>query len=237
MDGLLVLLLLVAAVVVVSLWTRSSRLSQEVTKTHAEINRLSGRVQLEARTQFLKWRQEEIDAVKRDQLEIAEREAQVKLDEWKVSSEADIRKDARQRSQSVIVGKVTEHIIPYLPDFSYNPKDARFVGSPVDFIVFDGLDAGSVRQVVFVEVKTGGSSLTPRERQVRDAVREQRAAWKELRIASPAADVAVDNAIRIAPTEPSEVISEETAIVQCPDCGFPMKVKAQGIGERGTIRC
>jgi predicted Holliday junction resolvase-like endonuclease len=38
----------------------------------------------------------------------------------------------------VTFGKVTEHFIPDLPDFAYNPKDARFLGSPVDFIVFDG---------------------------------------------------------------------------------------------------
>ena len=66
-----------------------------------------------------------------------------------------------------------------------NPKDAQFLGRPVDFVVFDGLDEGEVRRIVFVEVKTGVSTLTTRERRVRDAVRAGRVEWQELR-AGPA---------------------------------------------------
>jgi predicted Holliday junction resolvase-like endonuclease len=79
------------------------------------------------------------------------------------------------------VGKVQEQLIPYLPDFPFNPKDARFIGSPVDFVVFDGLDGGELRQVVFVEVKTGGAALSTRERQVRNAVQARRVEWVDLR--------------------------------------------------------
>ena len=55
-----------------------------------------------------------------------------------------------EKSKAVIAGKVTERIIPYLPEFRYNPKDARFIGSPIDLIVFDGLDEGDLRKIVFV---------------------------------------------------------------------------------------
>jgi len=41
----------------------------------------------------------------------------------------------------------------YLPN-SIQSQDARFLGSPVDLVVFDGLAAGAVRRVVFLEVKT-----------------------------------------------------------------------------------
>src|SRR5207302_822704 len=77
-----------------------------------------------------------------------------------------IRQDAVQRSQAVTTGKVHEQLVPYLPEFGFNPKDARFLGSPVDLLVFDGLDAGELRRVVFIEIKTGGSALTGRERQL-----------------------------------------------------------------------
>src|ERR687887_287912 len=73
--------------------------------------------------------------------------------------------DAIQRSRAIIIGKVTEHVVPYLPDFAFNPKDARFIGSPVDLVVFDGLDDEAVKQIVFVEVKASTTtSLTKRER-------------------------------------------------------------------------
>ena len=39
----------------------------------------------------------------------------------------------------------------------FEPGDWRFLGSPIDFIVFDGLTAGLVTQNVLVEVKTNDS--------------------------------------------------------------------------------
>jgi len=103
---------------------------------------------------------------------------------WRAKHAGAIRADAVARSLAVTVGKVSEQLVPYLPGFGYNPKDARFLGSPVDFVVFDGLDAGALRRVVFLEVKTGAAALSTRERQVRDAIGSGRIAWDELRITS-----------------------------------------------------
>jgi predicted Holliday junction resolvase-like endonuclease len=109
---------------------------------------------------------------------------------WKVGYTQRVREDAVQRSLVVTAGKVHEQLIPYLPAFPYNPKDARFLGSPVDLVVFDGLAEGRVRRIVFVEVKTGGAGLTGRERMVREAVREGEVEWVELRVAPRASGVA-----------------------------------------------
>jgi predicted Holliday junction resolvase-like endonuclease len=104
---------------------------------------------------------------------------------WKAQYTAMIRQDAVLRSQAITAGKVHEQLLPYLPDFPYNPKDVRFLGSPVDLVVFDGLAEGTVRRVVFLEVKTGRSSLTGRERSVRDAIQAGEVDWAELRVARP----------------------------------------------------
>ena len=48
--------------------------------------------------------------------------------------------------------------------------------------MFDGLAAGDVRRIVFLEVKTGGASLTARERQVRGVVEARQVVWAELRL-------------------------------------------------------
>jgi predicted Holliday junction resolvase-like endonuclease len=100
---------------------------------------------------------------------------------WKARYVKAVRADAVQRSEAVTVGKVYEQLVPYLPGFEFNPKDARFLGTPVDLIVFDGLSQGEVRRVVFVEIKTSAADLSTRERRVRDAVRDRRVAWLELR--------------------------------------------------------
>ena len=57
---------------------------------------------------------------------------------WKARYTRAVRQDAVQRSFAVTAGKVYEQLLPYLPDFPFNPKDVRFLGSPVDFVVFDG---------------------------------------------------------------------------------------------------
>ena len=107
----------------------------------------------------------------------------MQLEQWKSGSESTIRADAIQRSQSVIIGKVTEHVVPYLPEFTYNPKDARFIGSPVDLVVFDGLDREALDQIVFIEVKSSAStSLTKRERLIRDAIQAGKVHWREIRL-------------------------------------------------------
>ena len=104
-----------------------------------------------------------------------------RFERWKRDYSKELRRDAVQRSQAVTLGKVCEHLIPYLPDFRWNPKDARFLGSPVDLVVFDGLDAGQLQRIVFLEVKTGGAGLSARERQLRDVVRAGKVSWQEMR--------------------------------------------------------
>jgi predicted Holliday junction resolvase-like endonuclease len=100
---------------------------------------------------------------------------------WRLRYTSTIRADAVQRSQAVTMGKVHEQLIPYLPDFPYNPKDVRFLGSPIDLIVFEGLAEGRLERIVFVEVKTGGAGLSSRERWVRDVVQAREVEWAELR--------------------------------------------------------
>jgi len=108
-------------------------------------------------------------------------EYRVILEKWKKEYEKKIRKDAASKSRSTLIGKITEHFIPYLPGFSYDPQDARFLGAPIDFIVFDGLSEGEIRKIIFVEVKTNKGSLSKRERQLRDAIKENRVDWIEIR--------------------------------------------------------
>lgn len=178
-DNLSTILLagLVIALVVLIYQFASARQQRQT------IAQLQNQIEARAKQQYEDWRIKEVEAIRQEQRDIALREARVTLESWKVETETYIRSDAIGRSHSVIVGKVTEHLIPYLPQFRFNPKDARFMGSPLDLIVFDGLDEGELRDIYFVEVKTGTSaSLTPRQRQIRDAILSGRVRWIELRM-------------------------------------------------------
>jgi predicted Holliday junction resolvase-like endonuclease len=55
-------------------------------------------------------------------------------------------------------------------------------------IVFDGMDEDALREIVFLEVKSGGSQLSTRERRVRDAVVARRVVWREFRVGGESSD-------------------------------------------------
>lgn len=150
---------------------------------------LNSRVNEAVQAKVEQWKRRQLEHEKERLLELARSEARLELDQWKRSETKAIRSDAIARSQAVTLGKVTEHIIPYLPDFAFNPKDVRFLGTPVDFVAFDGLSAGRVEKVVFVEVKTAGSKLSARERSVKAAVEAGSVEWLDLRFAPKVAEL------------------------------------------------
>lgn len=107
-----------------------------------------------------------------------------------VRYEKDIRRDAVKRSRSVLLGQLGEQVSPFLPDFPCSPEDARFIGKPVDFIAFSGMsdsedgESGEIKEVLFIEVKTGKSALSKREKEIKKAVSEGRIRYIEYRIGS-----------------------------------------------------
>ena len=70
-------------------------------------------------------------------------------------------------------GQISEQILPAFLKFPYKQNECRPLFKPIDYIVFAGLSRKSrVEAIKFVDVKTGDSSLTKRERQIRDRVTE-----------------------------------------------------------------
>lgn len=91
------------------------------------------------------------------------------------------REDAVKRSRAVMAGQAAEQLAPWLPGFPFEPGDCRFVGKPVDFLVFSGSTSGSITEVVFVEVKSGGAGLNKAERSLRETVEAGKVRWQEYR--------------------------------------------------------
>ena len=70
----------------------------------------------------------------------------------------------------------------FLPGFPCDAADARFIGKPVDFVAFPGLsEDDKVKEVLLIEVKTGKSNLSGREREIKRAVAEGRVRYVEYR--------------------------------------------------------
>lgn len=99
---------------------------------------------------------------------------------WEEEREKAIR-EAITQSRAVLGGKFTEQLAPYLPEFKYDPTEARFIGSPVDLIIFPGLSRGDPQEIVIMEIKSGqASQLTPQERKIRQLVEDGMVRWELL---------------------------------------------------------
>lgn len=101
-----------------------------------------------------------------------------------------LRKDAVNRSRAVLTGQILEQVAPYLPNFPCNPEDVKFLGKPVDFIGFVTskkdedlpLEERSIKEILFIEVKTGKSVLTNREKEIKKAIENGKVRYIEYRI-------------------------------------------------------
>lgn len=93
------------------------------------------------------------------------------------------RKDAINRSRAVLSGQMLEQVAPFLPNFPCNPADVRFVGKPIDFVAFPGaVDNKPISEILFIEVKSGNSVLSEREKEIKNAVLKGKVRYVEYRV-------------------------------------------------------
>ena len=94
----------------------------------------------------------------------------------------EVRETAIKQSRAVLSGQFSEQIAPYLPDFNYKPTEARFIGKPIDFVVFRGMDEKEIDEIVFVEVKSGQSKLSGVQKSLKNAVENKKVKWEEYKV-------------------------------------------------------
>jgi predicted Holliday junction resolvase-like endonuclease len=105
-----------------------------------------------------------------------------KLLEWKRKEEETIRRDAIERSARTLSGKTLEKLVPFLDDFPYDAHDIRWLGDPIDLVIFDGQSSGNLNQIVFCEVKSGESKLTKAQNKIKELVLKKKVKWEEFKI-------------------------------------------------------
>ena len=102
---------------------------------------------------------------------------------------AQAQKRSVNTSRAVLKGKMAEQLAPIMPEFRYLPSDAKFLGDPVDYVVFDGYTDfrdGEGRaediEVILMDIKCGGARLTKGQQAIAQAVQEGRVRFEILRI-------------------------------------------------------
>jgi len=98
--------------------------------------------------------------------------------EKKLDDETIARKKvlSQKKSGEVRLGHIAETLAPFLDQFEFEPERCSFLGQPIDYISF-GDD-----EITFIEVKSGNSQLSQKQRHIRDLVKQKLVSWKEIRI-------------------------------------------------------
>ncbi len=103
--------------------------------------------------------------------------------EWQTKKMEEVVKARLKTSRAVLGGQFSEQLAPYLPGFPYHPNECRFIGKPIDFLVFTGMDQKEISEVVFVEVKSGkAKALSPQEKRLKEAVLAGKVRWEQYNV-------------------------------------------------------
>lgn len=125
------------------------------------------------------WKENELEAHRKVIMEAATTRAQSMLAEWKITVEKQLRQDAVTRSMGVNFGKITEHLLPFSKHLiQFDPRDVRFIGTPVDLMIFDGVtQKKDIIDIYLVEIKTGTGQLSKKQKTIRSAIGDHRVHW------------------------------------------------------------
>jgi hypothetical protein len=103
--------------------------------------------------------------------------------EWRTKRLDEVVKARIKTSRAVLGGQFSEQLAPFLPDFPYSPGDCRFIGKPIDLLVFRGMGDKEISEVIFVEVKSGKArALSTQEKKLREAVQAGRVSWEQYNV-------------------------------------------------------
>ena len=56
-----------------------------------------------------------------------------------------------------------------------------FIGKGIDYIIFDGLSSGNLKEIVFLEVKSGSSTQNNNEKMIEDIIKKGKVRYEILR--------------------------------------------------------
>ncbi len=99
------------------------------------------------------------------------------------------RRQSVEQSRHTLKGQISEQLVPLLAGFEFFPADARFIGHPIDYVVFHGytdLRDGDGRadqlEVVLLDIKRNMAALTKEQRAILEAVRAGRVSFQIVRV-------------------------------------------------------
>lgn len=85
---------------------------------------------------------------------------------------------SQKKSSETRLGQISEHLVPFLENCPYDPKNLHFLGNPIDYVSFD-FDDGAI---TFLEIKSGNSKPSKRQKTIKNIIKAGRVFYDEIRI-------------------------------------------------------
>ena len=100
------------------------------------------------------------------------------------------KQKGRAASAHTTKGQILEKWCPFLehPDIDpdWEAKNWAFMGQPIDYIIFDWRNDKTINmadgKIIMLDVKSGKSQLTKKQRRIRDLIKAGRVEWRTIRL-------------------------------------------------------
>ena len=144
-----------------------------------EIKENQHRLNMESLKESFEYERKSIEEKK---LEIKTKEKDFEISIAKLTEDLEEQRElktkvtSQKKSSEVRLGHIAETLAPFLDQFEFEPEECSFLGQPIDYVSF------GQKEITFIEIKSGKSQLSSKQRKIRDQVIDGKVAWKEVRI-------------------------------------------------------
>lgn len=122
--------------------------------------------------------------------ELVRGQVEAEATQWRTRELYSVRREALDRSRPEVQRRVGSAIARWTHSFPFLQEDARFIGHPVDYVVFEGYSEVRARRepqitaVTFVRARQDGRE-DPDGRLVEECVRLGSVEWRTIEISGP----------------------------------------------------
>jgi predicted Holliday junction resolvase-like endonuclease len=81
-----------------------------------------------------------------------------------------LKRDIAERQRAGVKGKISEAFAPFLQGFPFKASECKFIGDPIDYLIFEGLDERDIQAIHLVDVKADTSKLSKHQKQIKDII-------------------------------------------------------------------
>ena len=116
-----------------------------------------------------------------DEFEASDR--QIMDEENEFSEQEDrVRSQAVERGRAKVPNLVRQSMHSQFTKLPYDPYDIKPLLHPIDFVVFDGMNGGKVRDVVLLSRITNNPHMLSHQQSIKKVVESQSYDWKVVRV-------------------------------------------------------